>query len=211
MTILIGIADDHQSFLTSISLLINSFSGMRVVLQAHDGQDLLDKMAISLTMPVICLIDVNMPVLNGPVTALKMAAVYPGIRTMAMSMEEDDGRLISMLTAGCRGWWPKHFNPEALEQAILELHQTGYYNADPFNIAFRQEPGYTYVHNITLSREERQLLELSCTPFTLEEIRISMGLREDSLHDLYQTLYARLHVRTRIGAVLEAMRRGIGG
>jgi DNA-binding NarL/FixJ family response regulator len=209
MTILIGIVDDHHSFRTSMSMLINSFPGMSVVLQAQDGQDLLDKLLVAEVVPAICLIDVNMPILNGPATASKMAIAHPGIKSLAMSMEEEDSRLISMLRSGCRGWWPKHFTPEALERAILEVHETGYYNADPLNIAFRYGPDYVYAAGAELSVRERQLLELCCTLYTEEEIRIILGISDVFLHELIYSVYAKLHVRSRLGAVLEAIRRGI--
>ena len=45
MKIKIGLVDDHQLFLKSLSLMLDSFKNYDVVLEASNGKDLLEKMA----------------------------------------------------------------------------------------------------------------------------------------------------------------------
>lgn len=44
-TIRIGIADDHQLFVKSVSLLLHAIGGFEVVLEAANGHALMDALA----------------------------------------------------------------------------------------------------------------------------------------------------------------------
>ena len=57
----IGVADDHQLFLKSLSLMLHSFDNYTVVIEALNGKDLQEKMQQHKVVPDIMLIDVNMP------------------------------------------------------------------------------------------------------------------------------------------------------
>jgi DNA-binding NarL/FixJ family response regulator len=207
MTVQIGIADDHAPFLQSISLLINSFSHMQVILQARNGEELLEKLSRTATKPQICLIDVNMPLLDGPGTVAQLGRDYPDIRTIALSMEDDDVALIRMLKAGCRSWWLKYFAPDELEKAIEEVLRSGFYNADPLNVYHRRQPAYTNDDELYLTDPERLLLQLSCSDLSGDGIDERLDLPDQQRRALYNSLYEKLHVRSRPGAAMEGIRR----
>ena len=56
MKVRVGLVDDHQLFLKSLSLLINSFGNYEVVVEALNGKDLMDKMASKNHIPEIMLV-----------------------------------------------------------------------------------------------------------------------------------------------------------
>ena len=68
MKISIGIVDDHQLFLKSLGLMLESFKEFNVVVMAVNGEDLQKKLSKN-NLPEIMLIDVNMPVMDGIETA----------------------------------------------------------------------------------------------------------------------------------------------
>src|SRR5580658_7180096 len=88
MKINIGIADDHQLFVKSLSILIDSYSSFTVVLDALNGEELLKKLQRAQTLPDILLMDVNMPVLDGAKAAMVIAQKYPAIKMVALSMKD---------------------------------------------------------------------------------------------------------------------------
>src|SRR3954471_22711575 len=97
----IGIADDQQLFLRSLAALIRNFNNFAVVVEALNGRELVTKLTVTTEMPDIILIDVNMPVMNGAETVAHLSKEYAGIKTVALSMKDDDESVISMLKAGC--------------------------------------------------------------------------------------------------------------
>src|ERR1700761_5886624 len=99
--ITIGVTDDHQLFLKSLVKLIDSFSTFKVVLEALNGKELLDKLGQMATHPDILLVDVDMPVMDGIKATTRINKLYPGTRLVALSMKDDDTTVISMIKAGC--------------------------------------------------------------------------------------------------------------
>ena len=97
MNISLGIADDHQLFLKSLSLLISSLKDFTILVEAMNGKDLIEKLEAKKTEPDIILLDVNMPVMDGMQTAEYLTKHHPAIKTVALSMKDDDATIIGMI------------------------------------------------------------------------------------------------------------------
>src|SRR5689334_18011848 len=97
----IALIDDHQLFLKSLSLMIESFHTYEVVLDALNGKELRERLNGGAQVPDIALIDVNMPVIGGEETARWMNEHYPSVKLVALSMNDDDKTIIAMIRAGC--------------------------------------------------------------------------------------------------------------
>src|SRR5580658_6324282 len=138
MKISIGLADDHQLFLSSLSLLVDNLPEFQIVLQALNGKECLQKISALPTPPDILILDDKMPVMDGCQTAKTISSEYPGIKIVALSMKSDDYSIINMLKAGCCAYLLIDIHPNELEQALIQINQHGYYNADAANINYRR-------------------------------------------------------------------------
>lgn len=209
MKIKIGIADDQQLFLRSLSNLICSFNGFEVVVEALNGEELLKQVGALDTLPDIILIDVQMPVMDGPSAVANIAAGYPSIKTVALSMKEDDHSVLRMLRAGCSAYLLKDVHPRELEKALLEVHETGYYNSDSFSLHYRRLLRRGESEEIKLSDREQAFLKLACSDFTYKEIASKMFLSEKTIDGYRESLFAKLNVKSRTGMALEGIRKGL--
>jgi DNA-binding NarL/FixJ family response regulator len=201
----IGLVDDHQLFSKSLSLLLSTFEDCEVVIDAVNGKDLQKKMKTLSTVPNIMLIDVSMPVMDGPQTAKWLHLAYPNMRLVALSMNDDEETIINMLKAGCCAYLFKDIHPNDLERALEEVHRVGYYNpainfqklmvnkVDPFSI---------------LNEKEIEFLKLACSELTYKEVARKMKVSERSIDGYREILFEKLDVQSRTGMVLEAIRRG---
>lgn len=210
MNIKIGIVDDHQLFLKSLSLLISGFKDFTIVVEALNGKDLLDKMQLKKVEPDILLVDVNMPVMNGIATAEHFAEHHPLIKIVALSMKDDDTTIIAMLKAGACAYLLKDIHPDTLEKALLEIYNSGFYNADTANINYRR----LLQHNLKepplkLSEKESQFLQLACSDQTYKQIAAEMHLSERTIDGYREALFQKLNVQSRVGMALEAIRRNL--
>jgi DNA-binding NarL/FixJ family response regulator len=209
MKITIGIADDQQLFLRSLSNLISSFKDFEVVTEALNGRELLKQLAAMETLPDILLIDVQMPVMDGPSAVIEIAASYPSINTVALSMKEDDRSILSMLRAGCSAYILKDVHPRELEKALIEVKQTGYYNSDTFAVHYRRLLKKKDADEIRLTEREREFLKWACSDLTYKVIASKMFLAEKTVDGYRESLFVKLNVKSRTGMVLEAIRQNL--
>ena len=121
MKIKIGLVDDHQLFLKSLGLMLANFKKYEVILEALNGKELQEKIRQLGSPPEIIFIDVNMPVMGGIETAAWLSANYPNIYLVALSMNDSDKTIISMIKAGCCAFLLKDIHPNELEKAIEEI------------------------------------------------------------------------------------------
>src|SRR5690349_17006129 len=99
MKIKVGLVDDHQLFLKSLSLMLETLADFEVVVEALNGQDLQQKLAAKAVLPDLMLVDVNMPVMDGIQTTVWLQQTYPAIKPIALSMNDKDGAIIKMFKA----------------------------------------------------------------------------------------------------------------
>ncbi len=209
-TYTLAIADDHQLFLKSVSILISSFNAFSIVADALNGKDLLDKIGTLEQQPDIVLLDVNMPVMNGVQTAQILLEKYPLAKVVALSMKDDDNTIISMLKAGCCAYLLKDIHPDELEKALHEIASKGYYNADSLNLHYRRIlMNKSNEKPLTLSEKEKTFLQLACSDLTYKQIAAQMNLSERTIDGYREGLFEKLDVQSRTGMALEAIRRNL--
>lgn len=206
--ITIGVTDDHQLFLKSLVMLIDTFSSFKVVLEALNGKELLDKLAEETVLPDILLVDVDMPVLDGIRATAKITKQYPGTRLVALSMKDDDTTVIQMIKAGCCAYLLKDTHPDELERALLEVHDQGYYNSDLFNLKYRRLALDTGAPD-GLTEQEKRFVTLACSDLTYKQVASEMQLSERTIDGYRESVFRKLNVQSRTGMALEAVRRHI--
>lgn len=210
MNITLGIADDHQLFLKSLSLLITSLEDFTIVVEAMNGKDLIEKLESKKIEPDIILLDVNMPVMDGRQTAEYLSEKLPAIKLVALSMKDDDATIISMIKAGCCSYLLKDIHPEELNKALHEIHKKGYYNSDAANINYRRLLQHQDKEKeLQLSDKEKEFLQLACSDATYKQIAATMHVSERTVDGYRENLFKKLNVQSRTGMALEAIRRNI--
>lgn len=206
----IAIADDHQLFLKSLGKLVDSFDNFTLVADAINGRDLVEKIALLPQVPELVLLDVNMPVMDGPTTAMHLSTVYPQIKIVALSMKDDDYTIIRMIRSGCCAYLLKDIHPDDLEKALHHICSSGYYNADESNLRVRRLLNHTEAaEQLSLSDREQTFLRLSCSDLTYKQIADQMHLAERTIDGYREHLFEKLQVQSRVGMVLKALRKGL--
>lgn len=207
MKIKIGLVDDHQLFLKSLSLMLDTLADFSVVVEALNGEDLQKKMATLQDPPDIMLIDVNMPVMDGAATAQWLQANYPLVRLAALSMNDKDNSIIKMFKAGCCAYLLKDVHPHTLERALHEIHEKGFFNSDMTNLNFRKLLSRSEDQTVSLTAKELKFLKLACSELTYKQIAAQLNLSERTIDGYREILFQKFHVQSRVGMCLEALRR----
>lgn len=202
----IAIVDDHQLFTKSLEMMVNSFENFKVTLEVHSGAELQQKIGLLPRLPDILLLDVSMPDMNGDKVAVWMSNHYPSVKIAAVTTDDTDKCILSMIKAGCCSYMLKNVHPIELEKGLMEIAEKGYYNADATNINFRR---LIDAHNqeISLTEKERRFLQLACSDDTYKQIASKMEVSFRTVDGYRDSIFKKLNVESRTGMVLEAVRK----
>lgn len=208
---LVGVVDDHVLFAQSLQGLINSFDGFDVAFMARNGNDLINKLSTVTRDPDIILLDINMPVMNGFETINWLNEHKPNIKTIALSMDDDEETIIQMLKAGSKGYLLKDIHPDTLHNALKEVVNKGHFYTD--NVTSALLSGFSKRDDedgiASFSERELEFMELACSDKTYKEIASEMCLSPKTIDNYRDTLFKKLEVRSRIGLVLYALKHKI--
>jgi DNA-binding NarL/FixJ family response regulator len=123
-------------------------------------------------------------------------------------MNDTDKTIIAMLKAGCCSYLLKDTHPDAFEKALYEIYLKGFHNADASNINYsmllRSEK-----EKISLKEKEKKFLQYACSELSYKEIASLMNVGERTVDGYREILFKKFNVQTRIGLILEAIRRDL--
>jgi DNA-binding NarL/FixJ family response regulator len=118
----IAIVDDNDLIREKISEILIDF-GFDVMLKAWNGSELLKQLDGLATLPAICLLDISMPVMNGYETAQNLRQLYPGIKILAFSMDNDELTIKKIVQCGAHAFAEKTIEPFKLKDKLLQILQ----------------------------------------------------------------------------------------
>lgn len=113
------LADDHQLFLDGLSALLGQIASVEIVAAVGDGAQLLEKLKGSEGDLVI--VDLHMPVLGGLETTKMIRELYPAVKVLGLTMDNEVDSVQDMLEAGASGYILKNTGKAELETAILQV------------------------------------------------------------------------------------------
>ncbi len=211
----IAIVDDHQLFRDGLSELINGFGHYKVVIEADNGLDFIRQ--LDDVAPDIVLLDINMKKMDGFETAEWLKEHHPDIKILVLSMYENENAIIRMLKYGARGYVLKDIRKKELEQALSSLVTKGYYYTEMItgklihviNSMDEVKPGQSIRDLVSLNQREIEFLRLACTELTYKDIAEKMHLSVHTIDGYRDALFEKLHVRSRIGLAVYAIKNKI--
>ncbi len=115
------IADDNESLRRSLRDLLESEPGWRVVGEAANGREALEK-AGQLT-PEVVILDISMPELDGISAAQLIHQAVPQAELLVLSQHDALGMVESALKAGARGYVLKSQASRDLVPAVEAVRQ----------------------------------------------------------------------------------------
>jgi two-component system, NarL family, invasion response regulator UvrY len=210
----VALVDDHNLLRSGLANLIRGFKGYTVLFEAENGQDLIRQLAAS-RLPDIVLLDIQMPVMDGYMTAKWLKDHYAQVKVLALSMYDNDTAIIRMLRNGARGYVLKDIDPSELHTALDAIRTRGFYYSDVVtgrlvnSLQPKEEPDRTARSLIQLTGREMEFLTLICSELTYKGIAVKMGLSPRTVDGYRDTLFDKLHMKSRVGLVMYAIRAGI--
>ncbi len=203
----IAIADDHIVMRSGLAELIKMLGAYEVIIQARNGNDLLEQLQEAPVMPDICILDINMPELNGYETTEKLKELYPCIKVMALSMFDNEFSIVRMLRSGAKGFLHKGADPDELSNALQTLHEEGYFHTELMLINSLRKTNNWQTINIT--DRETEFLKHCCSDLSYKEIADLMKVSLHTVHGYRDSLFLKLRLKSRTALAIYALRTGV--
>lgn len=209
----VAIADDHQIFRKGVILSMRPYTNIKFVMEAENGEDLLNKIPDS--MPDVVLCDLKMPIKDGIDSTKIITKLYPNIRVIILTMYEDERFVGHLMDCGAAGYLLKSTEPGEIKRAIMDVMRTGFY-LNPFvnkvlikkNYA-KQKFNPSLSSEIVLSEREKEVLTLVCMEFTAAEIATKMDISARTVEAIKDRLMERFGVKNSVGLVFFAMKNSL--
>lgn len=206
----VAIADDHQIFRKGVILSMRSYTNIKFVMEAENGEDLLAK--IPEADPDVILCDLKMPIKDGIDATKQITKDYPKIRVIILTMYEDERFVGHLMDCGAAGYLLKSTEPAEIKKAITDVMTNGFYLNSFVNKVLikknysKQKFNPSLTSEVVISDREKEVLTLVCMEFTAAEIAQKMDISARTVEAIKDRLMERFGVKNSVGLVFYAMK-----
>jgi len=206
------LVDDHSLFRMGLKAAFqNDYPDICVVGEAEYGDDLFDLPELS-TADIV-LLDINLPDTCGAKIAYRLRREYPSVKILAVSAENTEETVKSMLEAGIDGFISKRKgSPEELAEAIRSVvNDIEYYGRDISSIVFGVYVSKKKATKISdeFSEREHEIILLCKEGLLCKEIAIRLGISTSTVKTHKERIFQKLGINNTMEMVLYALKNGI--
>lgn len=152
------IADDHQLFADGISTILKQSPNLVVIGMVSNGDELLR--AISMQEPNLVLLDVSMPGMNGLKAAERITELYPNIKLLMVTMNDEVDTIKELMQTGVHGIILKNTGKTELLLAIDEVMKGNSYFSQKITRQLAQNYQQVKKEEWQLTKREKEVLHL---------------------------------------------------
>jgi len=205
--ITLALADDHDLFRQGICSLINSFENCEVIIDVPNGVELIKFLSAAKHLPDICMLDVNMPEMNGFEALSIIKKKWPHQKVIVLSMINEEYTILKMLKLGANGYLLKAGDYPQLKKAIADVHTHGFYYSESIT-----ENKINKLHEIEvpdLSKRELEFLTFCISDMQYSEIAQRLNISTRTVEGIKERLSEKLNINSRIGLAIFAIKTGV--
>ncbi len=204
------IADDHAIVRKGIRALLSTEPDIEVIGEAGNGAE---AVALALkTSPDVILMDLVMPKVDGIEATRQITEQQPGARILVLTSFAADDKVFPAIKAGALGYLLKDSGPDALVQAIHQVHR-GEPSLEP-SIARKvltelSTPPKKPLTADPLTERELDILRLVAQGKSNKDIAEQLVIAEMTVRTHVSNVLGKLHLASRTQAALYALREGL--
>jgi DNA-binding NarL/FixJ family response regulator len=206
------LADDHALVRRGLRLVLDAEPDLEVVAEAGDGAEAVE---LGLTPEVdLAIIDVSMPRMTGLQAVAELKRRRPELRTLILSMHENERYLYEALKAGASGYVLKSVADRDLVaacraamrgEAFLYPGSTTALIRDCLRQARNQEP----IREDPLTAREQEVTKLIAESYSTRQIADALVISEKTVERHRANILEKLGMHDRVQLTRYAIRRGL--
>jgi DNA-binding NarL/FixJ family response regulator len=203
----VWLVEDHEDCRRMVARVINRTPAIRCEHSFSTCEEALAALERE-PIPDVVLLDVGLPRMNGIQGIREIKTRCPGIHVVMLTVYDDHHKVFDAICAGASGYLLKTADDQAIINAIQEVLNGG----APMNprVARMVLGMFTRLtepakRDYGLSARETQILELMSRGLIKKEIADQVGISYHTVDNHLRSIYSKLHVHTRSGAVAKAL------
>ena len=208
------LVDDHAIVRNGLRALLAAEDDLAVVGEAAHGQELLERLA---AVPAdVVLLDVNMPVLDGLATALRLRAEHPAVRVLVLTMQDHEHHIGQMFDAGAMGYVLKNADRREIVAAIQAVAGGKRYLCSELGLAMLHKvraqdaaPSAPARTAGRLTARESEVLHLLAEGLTTNEIAAKLFTSRRTVETHRQNILEKTHTKNTAALIHLAMAEGL--
>lgn len=220
----IAIVDDKRLLRNTLAEQIQYNQPIEVLFTAEHGIDFLQQMEKrpKNSHPLVVLMDIEMPEMDGLETVLISKEIYPDIQFLMLTAFSEDDKIFDAVKAGANGYLLKDENISKIVSSISELLYEGSVpmspivakrtlemlkiadkpNTTPQSTQEKSEEGIDY-----LSVREKDILQGIVSGLNYKEIAEKLFISPHTVRKHIANIYDKLHVSNKTAAIKIALKK----
>ena len=207
----IAITDDHLMVVEGIKTMLNDAEGIKIVSAYHSANDTLNGM--HKLLPHLLLLDINLPDGNGINLCKLLKESYKDLKIIALSNYEDLAFIKQIIKNGASGYLLKNTNKQELITAIKTAMKHQLFLPEKLQRMLLNDslgkPNNSSFFMPSLTRREKEVLELIVKEYTSEEIAEQLHITLKTVEAHRSNLIQKLEVKNVAGLVRVALEKGL--
>lgn len=209
----VAITDDHQMFRKGMVSLVKDIKGIKVVLEAGNGKELLA--VLKHTPCDVVLMDIEMPEMDGIEATERVLSRYPDLKVLVMSQYDEQNLILHLVDKGAHGYLLKNADPEETEQAIRNVMTHGCHYNEILNKALfnrkknKKQQKALKGKKVKLSVREQEVLQFVLKGLTTPKIAKKLFVSERTIESHRTALLQKTASGNTVELVTYAIRNGL--
>jgi two-component system response regulator DesR len=193
------LADDQGMLRSALATLLSLEDDIEVVAQAGNGAEALELLRIH--HPDVCVLDIEMPVMNGIEVAEKLKEIGHPCRVIMLTTFARAGYFQRAIASGVHGYLLKDGPSSELADAIRKVAAGGRVIHPELSLAIWEQKN-------PLTEREADILREAAKGATLKEIGDSLYLSHGTVRNYMSEIIAKLEAKNKLDAIRIAQERG---
>ncbi len=203
------LVDDHPLVRAGIRSLLESTNDIVIVAEADNGLKVIP--LVKGHNPHVLLLDMELPGLNGLEIAWQIQQEHLPVQILALSAYNDEQYIRGLYTLGINGYIMKDEKPEVIIDAVRgvasgELDRISRKVLSQLTSSRNKKGEY---ERLGLTRREIEVLKITATGKTNQEIGLQLGISEKTVEKHLETIFNKLGVVSRVEASVMLVRAGL--
>jgi DNA-binding NarL/FixJ family response regulator len=198
----ITIVEDDSIIRNAFVTLIKQNKNYNVVNAYGDAESAIKNLKAD--EPDICLMDIELPGMNGIVAISKIKAILPKTQVVVVTVYENDELVFKALCEGAAGYLTKNMPATKLIDSLVELENGGAPMST--NIARMVVSSFHRNRQSPLSNRELEVLELLASGKSYSTIADQLFVDKETVKSHIKNIYLKLEVHSKAEAIEKAKR-----